>query len=50
VGMEAFVTKLREVGYKGPLSIEREVPDAAERLRDIRNGVVLLQRLTSSFS
>jgi sugar phosphate isomerase/epimerase len=50
VGMEAYITKLREIGYKGPLSIEREAPDAAQRLRDIRNGVVLLRRLTSSFS
>jgi sugar phosphate isomerase/epimerase len=45
VGMERFIAKLREIGYKGPLSIEREVPDHQERLRDIRMAVGLLERL-----
>lgn len=45
VGMERFVAKLREIGYRGPLCIEREIPDHAQRLKDIRMGVELLERL-----
>ncbi len=43
VGMERFVRKLKEIGYKNPLNIEREIPDHQERLRDIKMGVGLLQ-------
>jgi sugar phosphate isomerase/epimerase len=45
VGMERYIAKLKEVGYKAPLNIEREVPDHQGRLRDIRMGVGLLERL-----
>ena len=45
VGMDRFIAKLKEIGYKGPLNIEREVPDHQQRLRDIRMGVELLERL-----
>jgi sugar phosphate isomerase/epimerase len=45
VGMERFVAKLKEIGYKNPLNVEREVPDYQERLRDTKMGVELLQRL-----
>jgi sugar phosphate isomerase/epimerase len=45
VGMERFIDQLRKIGYKGPLNIEREAPDPAERLRDIGMGVKLLERL-----
>lgn len=45
VGMERFIDKLKQVGYKNPLNVEREVPDHQERLRDIKMGVGLLQRL-----
>ncbi|MFN0165751.1 MAG: sugar phosphate isomerase/epimerase family protein [Bryobacteraceae bacterium] len=45
VGMERFVAKLKEIGYKGPMCIEREIPDHAQRLADIRMGVGLLERL-----
>jgi sugar phosphate isomerase/epimerase len=45
VGMERFVAKLKQIGYKNPLNIEREVPDHQERLRDMKMGVGLLQRL-----
>jgi L-ribulose-5-phosphate 3-epimerase len=45
VGMERFIAKLKEIRYKGPLCIEREVHDKAERVRDIQAGVALLQRL-----
>ncbi|HVP49286.1 MAG TPA: sugar phosphate isomerase/epimerase family protein [Bryobacteraceae bacterium] len=45
VGMERFITKLTSIGFKGPLNIEREVPDPAQRRRDIAMGVKLLERL-----
>jgi sugar phosphate isomerase/epimerase len=45
VGMERFIAKLKQIGYKGPLSIEREVHDKEERARDIRSAVALLQKL-----
>ncbi|MGA2591834.1 MAG: sugar phosphate isomerase/epimerase family protein [Bryobacteraceae bacterium] len=45
VGMARFLAKLKEIGYKGPLTIEREAHDPAKRLRDIRMGVSLLERL-----
>ena len=46
VGMERFIAKLKQIGYKNPLNIEREgVPDHQEKLRDIQMGVGLLQRL-----
>jgi hypothetical protein len=43
--MERFIAKLKSIGFKGPLNIEREVPDPAQRLRDIAMGVKLLERL-----
>ena len=45
VGIERFINKLKSIGYKGPLSIEREVMDHQERLRDMRMAVGLLERL-----
>ena len=45
VGMERFVAKLREIGFRGPLNIERETEDQQERLRDMRRGVELLRRM-----
>lgn len=45
VGMERFVGKLKQIGYKNPLNIEREIPDHQQRLRDIGMGVGLLKRL-----
>jgi sugar phosphate isomerase/epimerase len=45
VGMERFIRKLKEIGYKGPLVIEREAHDPQERLRDIRMAVGLLERI-----
>ncbi|MEZ5357157.1 MAG: TIM barrel protein, partial [Bryobacteraceae bacterium] len=47
VGIERFVAKLREVGYRGPLNVEREIPDHAQQLIDIRAAVALLNRLTA---
>ncbi len=45
VGMERFIHKLKSMHFKGPLNIEREVPDQAERMRDIAMGVKLLEKL-----
>ncbi len=46
VGMERFIGKLKQIGYKNPLNIEREgVPDHQEKLRDIKMAVGLLRRL-----
>ena len=43
---ERFVAKLKEIGYRNPLNIEREgVPDHQQKLRDIKMGVGLLERL-----
>lgn len=46
VGMERFVRTLAEIGFRGPLNVEREVEDQAQRLREIREGVELLRRQT----
>jgi L-ribulose-5-phosphate 3-epimerase len=46
VGMDAFIHKLKEVGYRGVLAIEREEPNLERRDKDIRKGVTLLRRLT----
>ena len=45
VGMERFLRKLKSIGFKGPLNIEREVPDQKQRLADIAMGVKVLEKL-----
>jgi sugar phosphate isomerase/epimerase len=45
VGMERFLRQLKAIGYQGPLAIEREVEDPAERLRDIESAVLILREL-----
>jgi L-ribulose-5-phosphate 3-epimerase len=45
VGMDRFIKKLKTINFKGPLNIEREIPDQAQRLRDIAMGVKLLEKL-----
>jgi len=47
VGMARFVAKLKEIGYKNPINIEREVPDHKQRLIDMRSGINLLKVLTA---
>jgi sugar phosphate isomerase/epimerase len=47
VGMERFVQTLREIGFRGPLNVERETEDQQERLRDMARGIALLRRLTA---
>jgi len=43
VDIPAFVAKLREIGYQGPLTIEREAGD--DRIGDILRAKELLERL-----
>ena len=46
VGMENFLRKLRELGYEGPLTIEREIPEDPERQKaEIGLAVNLLNDL-----
>lgn len=46
VGMERFIHKLKETGFRGVLSIEREESNAERRAADIRKAVALLRRIT----
>jgi sugar phosphate isomerase/epimerase len=48
VGMERFVKKLQDIGFRGPLNVEREVENQDERLRDVGAGIELLRRLTGN--
>jgi len=45
VGIERFISKLKAIGFEGPLNIEREIEDRRQRLIDIRRGAALLNRL-----
>ncbi len=46
VDIPAFISKLKEVGYKGVLAIERENTNPAQREHDIRKAITLLRGLT----
>ena len=48
VGIPGFVRALREIGFRGPLNVEREAHDQAQRWRDIADGVRLLRELTAT--
>ena len=45
VGMERFVAKLKEIGYKGTLNVEREGQAPEQWLADVRMAIELLTRL-----
>ena len=46
VGMERFLWTLKEIGYDGPLTIEREIPqDPARQKEEIGAGMRLLEEL-----
>ena len=46
VGMETFLRTLEEIGYEGPLTIEREIPqEPARQKEEIGAGVRLLNEL-----
>lgn len=48
VGMETYLRTLKEVGYDGPLTIEREIPqDPARQKAEIGQAIELLSRLRS---
>jgi len=45
VGIPRFIDKLKAIGFRGPLNIEREAENQAERLSDISAAVAYLHRL-----
>lgn len=45
VGMERFMAKLKEIGYKGTINIEREIEDLQQRYADMAMAVTLLEKL-----
>lgn len=48
VDMRAYLETLKAIGYRGPLTIEREIPEEPERqLREIGAAVRLLEQLRS---
>lgn len=44
VGMDRFIGKLRDIGYEGPLVIEREIT-GEQQIADVRSGIALLKSL-----
>lgn len=46
VGIERYVRTLAEIGFRGPLNVERETENQQERLRDIAGGIALLRSIT----
>ena len=51
VDMRAYLETLQEIGYDGPLTIEREIPQEPERQKtEIGHAVGLLNELKSSFA
>jgi len=50
VGIERYVRTLAEIGFRGPLNVERETENQQERLRDIARGIALLRSITSTAS
>ena len=48
VGIARFLRRLEEIGYRGPLAIEREASDPARRMRDIEAAIPYLRQLTRS--
>lgn len=45
VDIPYFIETLKQVGYTGPLNIEREVGDQPARVKDIAAGMALLQEI-----
>jgi sugar phosphate isomerase/epimerase len=48
VDFPAFLSKLKELGYRGLLNIEREEQDQTKRSADIRKAIALLKKLKAS--
>lgn len=45
VGMERYIAKLKEIGFRGPLNIEREIEDQEQKRKDVKMAIELLNRL-----
>ena len=45
VGMDRYVAKLKEIGYDGPITMEREIPDWEQKVADLVGGKELLEGL-----
>lgn len=45
VDFKAVVSKLKELGYTGPLTLERECGDAADEIADLRACIAMLEPL-----
>lgn len=45
VGMDRFVATLKKIGYSGPVTIEREIPDWDRKVKDLVAGKKLLEGL-----
>ena len=45
VNIPAYVAKLKEIGFTGPLNVEREVEDPRQKLAEMKMGVDLLDSL-----
>ncbi|MFO0908751.1 MAG: sugar phosphate isomerase/epimerase family protein [Isosphaeraceae bacterium] len=48
VNIKRFVQALKDVGYVGPLVVEREVGDQAGRIRDVAHGLAYLRECLSA--
>jgi sugar phosphate isomerase/epimerase len=46
VNIRQFIRTLHQVGYRGPLCIEREVGNQEERLADIAHGIRMLREIS----
>jgi len=46
VGIEKYVEKLKEIGYEGPITIEREIPDWDQKVTDLVEAKQLLESYT----
>ena len=45
VGVGRFIAKLKDIGYRGPITMEREIPDWDRKVRDLVQGRNLLESL-----
>ncbi len=45
VGMDRYVAKLKQIGYDGPITMEREIPDWDQKVKDLVEGKKLLESL-----
>ena len=45
VGIDCFTGKLKEIGYRGPVTIERKIPDSEQKVKDLLWAKGFLDRL-----